>query len=358
MKYLLALLLIAPVAALTASPAAYTIPSDMQSATYTLTLTNDEQQTLTLTLNPTGPLSAYITLNRTYTLAPGEQLRIPVRIQLPQATQPGTVTSGILIESQSVTEGTVAAATALMHTIRVVTPKEGMYIQAALLASSATAGNTATLTFSVTNTGTEPIDDVHGSLTVADESLRTLATTLAPGETKNLPVSWTPSAVGSYPVNAIVYYDGTEQPLATTVVVGNLTINITAVRISEFHAGDPFRVAVHLVSAWGEPLTAVASVTIQQNNTRLHSQTIRTLQPLQPTIFPVFFESVELKPGEATVLVEVQYADKTAEQRIEWMIEPQSAEKNTIPLPVILVSIVLILMILVATIFIKRRGSL
>jgi hypothetical protein len=295
--------------ALTASPASHNSNYGDGEQRYSLTITNDEQRSLSVTLTPTGPLAQYITVPTEITLGPGEQKSVPVILSMPVSTQPGVLESGILIESRPVSAGTVSATSAVMHVIRVTTPKEGEFVAGELLVSSGIVHNPLAVTLVLENTGSVQTSGAV-QFAIAGQSFSDQAFTLQPAQVSNVVVYWTPQRVGEYLVEATVSYAGKEETYQSQVIIGNLSVDIASIELSDFRLGDPFRVHINAKSEWGAPITVVASVAVDQGNGTVQSgsSTAVRAEPLTTTRIPVFIESAGLMPGVAFMSTSVVYA--------------------------------------------------
>jgi hypothetical protein len=313
--FIMFLLCISTVLGLTASPASHNSNYGDGEQEYVLTVRNDEQRSLSVTLTPTGPLAPHITVDKELTLAPGESKQVQVRVELPPTTQPGVLESGILIESRPVSSGTVAATSAVLHIIRVTTPKEGAFVAGELLASTGIVQSPVAITFVLRNTGSVQTSGT-ASFTIAGQDFSQQQFSLEPEQVQNIVVYWTPQRVGEYQVAATATYAGKEEQYETTVIVGNLSVDIAGIELSDFRLGDPFRVQVNARSAWGAPLSVSAAVAVQQGNTTVQAgrSTAVRLDPLTTARIPVFVESTGLSPGIAFLSTSVAYngQNKTA----------------------------------------------
>lgn len=313
----LALSTLTPAAvALTASPASKTVffePNTIER--YDLTISNDETRTLVLRIAPTGPFAQYIDVPSEVELAPGASRTLGVRVRLPQDSQPGTIESGILIEARPVGGGTVSAAAAVLHIIRVQTPLEGAYLSGQILASSGIVGSEVLVTLSLENTGSEPVTTTPSLF--LDGERRTLPVmTLAPGSKRDATISWTPKAVGVYTASASIAYADKENRVATSIVVGNLSMRITNIEFGAFQLGEPFRMSATVLNEWGEPLPAQAQVRLEQNGALISAAQAqgRVISPLSEERLTAFVESAGAVVGPATLSTRVSFADKTIER--------------------------------------------
>lgn len=308
---ILALLLVLPHAlAIQASPASFTHEAEEGPTSYTLTVTNDETRPLAITLTPNGPLAQYLEHERSFTLEPGTSRAVQVRLTIPEALQPGTLESGILVESRVSTGSTVGASAAVMHVVRLVTPYEGAYIDGELLSSAGIAGEEALITLAITNTGSEaytanPVVYIDGRAVQLEQ------VPLAPGETKAAVVPWTPRAIGQYEATAGVTYANKQASFATTITVGELDVEFTSTSYGDFLLGEPFRVSVGALNRWGADLPVELTVDLLQNNTRLSTARQRLeIPPLREERYTVFLETAGAQPGTATIRYTLVFAGR------------------------------------------------
>lgn len=353
----LAAVLLAPlVFALTASPASVTFDSADGDAAYVLTVTNDESRPLVIRLTPNGPLAQQLDLETSFTLEPGTSHAVPIELTLPESLQPGTVESGILIEASSASGGTVGAAAALMHIVRLVTPHEGSFLAGELLSSSGIVGEQALITLALTNTGSESYT-ANPTVFIDGKRIELEGVTLAPGEARDLVVPWTPRAVGQYDATATAAYAGKQATFGTTITVGELAVDIISVSYGDFRLGDPFRVSVGTLNKWGAPLPVEVRAMLFQNGSRVADAVAvrQTVRPLSEERFTLFLESAGAQPGQATIRVSAVFAGREVLETHDVVlgidtIGPLSEQRGG---PGILV---LVIVVIIASIFIYWRA--
>lgn len=355
-------ILLSPAAlALQASPASFTHASADGDTRYTLTVTNDEVRSLTLTLLPNGPLASYLDFEESFTLAPGESRAVLVRLRLPESLQPGTVDSGILIEGSVAGGGTVAASTAVMHVVRLVTPQEGAFLAGELLSSSGIVGEEALITVALRNTGSQaysatPTVFIDGRQVVLDSVL------LTPGEVRSVVVPWTPRAVGQYDVTATVSYAQKQASFGTTITVGELDVEITSVAFGDFRLGEPFRVSVGVLNRWGAPLPVTVTSELFQNGNRvaIGGPLRQEVLPLRQESFVLFLESTGAVPGPASLKHTAVFAgrERVVNQDvvlgIDGIVLVGSGEESFLS---VIIVVLLVLLTIGAFIIYRRTGS-
>jgi len=357
----LVIALLAPLTlALQASPASYTHQSAGGDARYTLTVTNDEQRALTITLTPNGPLATYLDFERSFTLESGASRAVPVRLRLPDSLQPGTVESGILVEASTASSGMMGASAAVMHIVRLVTPQEGAFLAGELLSSSGIVGEEALITVALTNSGSEDYTATP-TVFIDGRSILLEGVPLAPGETRSVIVPWTPRAVGQYEATAAVSYATKQASFGTVITVGELDVEITRVSFGDFCLGDPFRVSVGVLNRWGAELPVTVRTELFQNGSRIATggPLRQVVLPLREESFVLFIESTGATIGPASLKHTVEFAgrDRTMTQDvvlgIDSIVLVGPPRESTL---VFIFLLIVALVALAALIFYRRAG--
>lgn len=363
MRLLLLLVLCMPlVTALTASPAQHTVYTPDGAAQYSVTVRNDEDRSIDVTVVPSGPFAEDIEAPASFALDPGEQRVMVVRVTV-RDVQPGTLEGGLLIESRSAAGGTVSASGAVFHTIRLVTPEQGAFLDGELIAASSSVGSPTAVTLVLRNTGTEPVNAAV-QLSAGDELLSEQAVALAPGAVQNVVAEWTPQRLGQYALEANAQYAGKELVLRQELTVGELSVSIVDVTFGAFVSGSPFRVSVITQSAWGQPLPVTASAAVLQDGRVIHAgeSVPLTIAPGDSAAIPVFLESSGLREGEAALRVQLSYAGRQetlttpiyiGEDAIT--IQPSGAAEEKVGWAGISLAALFVLIVII--IFIRRRRS-
>lgn len=357
--------------ALLASPASHNIPFGASSDSWSVSVTNDESQSLSITFEPTGPLAPIITVPAETALAPGEKHLFTFSVASPPPTQPGTLESGVIIEANPLNGGTVSATTAVLHIIRLVTPEDGVYISGEILSNAASAGNPSIITLSLQSIGTLPAQgDV--SISVGDLATRTQNFLIPPKSSANILLPWTPPHAGDYPITASVKYANKSLDLHSEIIVGNLSVRITSIDWSDFRLGQPFRVSANVTNDWGDTLPVVAKVSVKQLDDKggsieqqTGSSTTVQVGSLAHESIPVFVESNNMHPGDATIGVTVEYANKQTSMEIPVIVGVDSLDRvtsntsapaaNSHTILIVIFAIVIIIIIFGAWFFFKRK---
>jgi hypothetical protein len=313
-------------------------------------------------------LVGYIVFVDSFELEPGASHAVQVTVRVPESLQPGTTENGILLEANSLNPrgGMVGASSAVMHLVRLTTPREGAFLAGELLSSSGVVQEEALITLSLVNTGNEeytvsPVVFIEGKRIVLEDVL------LASGESRNLVVPWTPKAIGQYETSAVVAYAGKQASFSTVITVGELDVDVTRVSYGEFRLGDPFRASLTALNRWGAPIPVDVQVEIVQDGSVLtKSATVRQeLEPLKEGIFTMFVESSSLKTGSATANYKLSFADreKSFSQQLIIGIDSISLQGETEKGDNKLVIYALLALAIIAAIFIylklvhKRQGE-
>jgi hypothetical protein len=357
--YLLLLLMCMPASlALMVSPASHNVWHHQGSDNYTLTLINDDGRDSAVIIFTTGPDE--ITVPTNITLAAGETKSIPVGIVMPRSTLPGVRESTVIIQSLPQSNGMVGAAVAVAHVVRIRTPSQGSFVEAQIMTATASVARPTPITVSLTNVGTETIRSARAQVLILplNQTLSSAMIALAPGETKDVQLDWIPAQTGSYELQATIFYDGKEDTISQSIIVGNLSISVGTPEFGDFRIGEVFRVRLNLTNEWGAPLHTTVNLQLSQNGVTYTDSRAVAMQPGIATSFDGFIDTANMSIGKAQLIVQLRYADKETQHIIPVVLarnrirvdEPRSYD--------VLTYAVLGLLVLI-TIFIivkKRRG--
>ena len=185
---------------------------------------------------------------------------------------------------------------------------------------------------------------------------------LAPGETRDVSFTWTPTKVGVYQASADVSYADKESMFTTPIIVGNLSVQITELAAGDFRLGDPFRVSVSVLNEWGDALPITVRGRFTQDGSLISSAETapKRVNPLNEERLPLFFESKGVALGNAVIEVTAEYADKTVSRSLPVVVgvdslTPASEVTRGSPVITVLIALIVLVALIAIAIVINRR---
>lgn len=269
-------------------------------------------------------------------------------------------------EVPNVTEGTVAAVTAVAIPIKIIVPYPGKYIEATLETPNINVGDTAEFVISVTSLGEQDIDKIKGYVTIYSPdgkeiaSIETEEKYLATNSIEKLYARWqtTDQVEGAYSAVATVFYDGakleTEQKI---FMIGALVLKILKVTDKfEKDKVNPF--IIEAKSEWANKIQNVnADIKIlgedAQQIDSFETPTIE-FEPFERKEITAYWNTKGIDEGVYTASIDLNYADKKIEGEYEILVEKKE-EPGEKKFPFFTLVYVLILVFIVVVYYTKKR---
>lgn len=295
---LLLLLLLPSAAAFQVSPAAHrTLLED--AAPYELRLINDEGEALNITIKAGENVTV-----RPATVALGPEER-ETRVTVdPRGARPkpGKTSVPVVVTMTGRATGQFGGSVALQHTLVLVNPYDGAYVEGALTITDGLA------VLALENLG-ERNTTVYADLEGPNETL-SLGSRLLAGKSQGKlerPLNWS-LAPGGYDATAVLSYDdnGTvTRRASTSFAVGEPYVSLELPGAT-FTTGQIIEVPVRARLDWNRPIDARLHVTLQRGGERVSTITAtKTLSPRGETEYPAFLELAGVAAGNATLRIEV-----------------------------------------------------
>ncbi|MBR9692166.1 hypothetical protein GOV06_05275 [Candidatus Woesearchaeota archaeon] len=279
-----------------------------------------------------GDLKEYIAFDKTsFKLNPGKTQVIVVHLALPEKIdRPGTNDIRIgALESPIGADGAMVAAKAGVESqLYIEVPYEGKYLSANIAVESVRVGETAELIIGISNLGKEDISSVSAVIDIYDSDDKKIDTVsadkkeLKAGETSELKAQWDTKDAkpGTYQAAALIDYDGNEKEIRTSFNVGDVLIEIVALKTNEFSPGEIAKFILDVESKWNEKITDIyAVIEIYENGRVIGSAESKKIDisAWGKEQIEIFWDSTGIGFGEYKVKTILHYKDKTSEKSFD-----------------------------------------
>lgn len=307
-----------------------------------ITITNSENEDMTVVLYVKGELAKYVNLNKEYIdFASNEKSKtFKYTIKLPESvSEKGLKTSKIVAlkapkgtsESGAVVGATVAVASQLYLNI----PYEGKAIDAQLDIIEPDAGGEAVFLIPVINRGEENIDELYADIEIYsnNELIDTISTTkysLEKEKRIELSGKWTPSNIGEYKAKAIIKYDENEEIIEKNFFVGEAELEIELITVKDFELGEIAKFNI-LVNNHGsetyENVYVNMKISGEQGETIANFKTPNyEVLPNAKTEMNSYWDTEDVEKGLYDGILTLKYRDQKREKSVKVKVEQYSLE--------------------------------
>lgn len=265
----------------------------------------------------------------------------------------------------------VGAVGAVVSIVRVKVPNEGPYLSASLDVQNVAQGQRTSGKLSLANGGTEPIDQVHSSISVVNAAGGSMLSippfTIGPfaiGESKDYPVTLPTEQLksGNYRAMIDVPYNGKSAHAEGWFKIGEKRIDVKGFSADPIAPGGIIRAQLETESFWSEDLQYYIDFIILQKGQEIGSVRNRfeNLAAWGSQVTALYWESGSTPPGVYDVRIILKYAGK--EERKEF---PGAITINAPPEPprramwrkpaLIGIGVLIVLLAIVLVVVLRRK---
>ena len=192
------------------------------SGTVQFTIVNTEDRDITASITSGGEITLEPSKDKVH-LGPYESEELSYTYTFPEYLDEGTKTGGIIVtETPDKTEGQIQiiATTAVVTMLKTQVPYQGKRIETEVALEPAPESK-VDFTISVTNLGTEKIDDLKADIKILGEVIQTEPQELEPQRRTELKTTWTAPTEGEYEAEITIHYDDLTKTLTRKFLAGS-----------------------------------------------------------------------------------------------------------------------------------------
>lgn len=270
------------------------------------------------------------------------------------------------VENPSDAGGGIAARVAVSKKIYIQVYSYEKDVQLSLDVPNINAGKNLTLNLGVASVGYPDIENVYGALTVYDAENNLLGEKITPPkplpglESISFREKFDSSAwpAANYKAKAVVYYDGEEESINTTFLIGNMDLIVKEYTRQLEQGFAEFSVTV--TNNWGNPLRNVYAKLIINGQELLQTPSI-TMEPWQESVLKGLLE-IKLTPGEYPAALQLFFEGEKKDFPITITVIPKPEEpvqkeiqgaKSLMVVPLLITALIII--IILGIFFLRRR---
>lgn len=305
---------------------------------------NNENKSIHLLLTVRGELSDSITLsdNLVNFLPSEDSKQFKYMIKLPNniADSPGLHKAEIIaLEIPKASgEGTfVRAGVSVVSQLYVYVPCPGKCIDSNLYVLGAEEDEIATFIVPVINRGqlgigeARAVIDIFSKLNEHITSIETDIQPIEPGKRMDLSAKWYVDVLpGDYLAKVTVFYDGQGKSFEKQFPIGNQTLNIEDILISEFVLGEIAKLEIFVENKWSQELEGVfANLLIYNDDGQvmadLRSAT-ETIPPLTKRVLVIYWDTVGVEEGEYNGRLLIKYGERSSDVNVLLRVSSDSLD--------------------------------
>lgn len=308
--------------------------------TIDLIIINNEQKDLKAVLYAKDGLSDYVTLEKAEIefKANEKEKHVSYTVKLPNKlnVDPGTYETQIIArEVPKEEEGEIVINTiiAVASLLDINIPYPGKYVRADLFVTEAGANEEISFVIPIQSLGEEGINNVKASIDIFDpnnEKVDTIKTTefgLNKHEKKELIGKWKTDKEGSYKAVADIEYDGKKIKIEKVFNVGGFLIKLHDISVKNFRLGMVAEFNI-LVENTGnrEVEDFYSNMKLNDNEKNIMDQSSAeiNLKPNKKTEVNTYWNTENVKAGEYSGSISLNYEDKTSEKPIRTIVTEDS----------------------------------
>tara|TARA_Y100000310_G_C20700537_1_gene829402 strand:+ start:3093 stop:4325 length:1233 start_codon:yes stop_codon:yes gene_type:complete len=306
---------------------------------YEFTVVNDLESPMRVSVDVSGSLADYVTLNNVLLdFAQGErEKKVTYKINPPKnLLEPGNNDIGFILTelpSDDKTGTFVGARLSLITIARIIFPYPGKYIEANLDIFEGDSGGTVVFVVPVNSLGDDRINDARGTIEIYGPANKvvdifdTSHVSLEAGQRKELMAIWSAMVEpGDYYAEVVVSYDGKKAQVKKDFIVGGTKIGVRDVSISDFKLGEIAKFEIVLRNLWNDAVDGVyAELQVYDSDGSLIGEfktPTEDLKARDDKTFLGYWDTAGVENGKYKAKLLVHYGDKTIERIVDTTISP------------------------------------
>jgi hypothetical protein len=295
---------------------------------YSFRIINNDKQTLNIKLLPSGELSEYIKLEKdTLTINP-EQYEVPVEysLNIPKEFASGMHNTKILV-STSDNGAIISSVNSIAYELGVFIPIPGKHLGTVFNINSDNNGQTVSI--SLTNTGTELINNIAGKIIISDSfgaEIDTIilenVTELGTNTRKNYNKYWGENVKsGNYTFKLLVQYDNQEYSDSKEIVITN-PIYITGINFDDNTIGGNRTLSVSINNNVQEDIIIYGDIILTSDKGRYAIEMDKVnVNGLSEGELIGKWDTTNVEPGIYSTKITVKYIDGATERNVQTIVE-------------------------------------
>jgi len=316
---------------------------------FTFTIINGEDKTIKVNYYVSGDLTDYISLEKNEDeLKPYENKEIKAIIKYPNEISPGLHILKVGVIEATKSSSMVGGRVGVESQILIFQKYPGKYLEAEIKVKDGVVNEPVNIDVTVTHKGEVDIDSVSTIIdiyNVANEKINTLQLQnfeLKAGESKTLNAKWDkPDKAGEYTAKALITYDGAFTETNYKFKVGEYSLNINNVTVSDLKKGSIGKFDIEVESLWGGEIENVYAQ-INISNKIIHSEKVN-IPAWSKQKLTVYWDPVDFENGKYKALLTIYFGDKSITKQFEIEI------KNNFNIYYIIGSLLLLAIIIILT---------
>jgi len=326
---------------------------------YSITVYNTEHKSFEATLELTGELEKFLLLESKAVSFTEEdnQKSIFFNVSFPRDIPPGSYTGQIVITEKPLDiPGTIIASLGVTHEISLEVPTHGKYIKESIEEKN------KSIHISIKNIGLKEIEKLEVFNKIYDSTKEFpyyhSKNNFLSDEVFNFSLVLT-QPIGIYTHKVSIKYDELTKNITKTLIIGEIQILITDLKIKDFNLGEIAAIDVSLSSNWNQDLNVYAEIDVFDQEELIDTIKGPTLTINNMKTTTLFWDTKTLAEGEYRLVVKVFHNNKVISEK-EYstkLTEEKAVIRKEVKLyPIIILSITILFFGLVILFLkIKRR---